>query len=93
MWGGYRGLENQNGLFQGPWESVLSFINMPNIHYMEESSHIPDSRCMILEVILPALVVMMGVEAERGGRVSRVGLVLLLLLVGVGAGGEAAGAG
>lgn len=44
-----------------------------------------------MEVILPALVVvMMVVETERGCPVKRVGL---LVVVGVRAGGEAAGAG
>lgn len=75
---GYGGLENQNGLFKDPWESVLNLINMPNIHHMKESSHIPDSRCLVLEVILPALVVMMVVvETERGRRVRREGLVVV----------------
>lgn len=46
-----------------------------------------------MEVILPALVVvMMVVETERGCPVKRVGL-LVVVVVGVRAGGEAAGAG
>lgn len=60
---------------------------------MKESPHIPDSRCLALEVILPALVVvvmLMVMETQRGRRVGRVGLVVV---VRVRAGGEAAGAG
>lgn len=63
---GYGGLENQNGLFKGSWKYVLNLIDMLNIHDMKESSHIPDSRCLVLEVILPALVVRMVVETESG---------------------------
>lgn len=55
---------------------------------MAQKSHRPDSRRLVLKVVLPALMVVVVLETERARRVGRVALV-----VSVGAGGEAAGAG